>query len=163
MNYSDEALNLEAIETSAKDDEKKVTTVSLDVLDSCEVAQKTVYVVGRGKYELNCSHTRSGVIFHQQLAGGKRISIRPKLPVNDEGAFVAPKHGSHGVLIVELSENAQLKVEDGRYSFTIEPDFRVFIPKARYDAVVADIAAKGKKKSEDVTAKEIADALAPRR
>ena len=105
MNYSDEALNLEAIETSAKDDEKKVTTVSLDVLDSCEVAQKTVYVVGKGRYELNCSHTKSGVIFHQQLAGGKRISIRPKLPVNDDGAYVAPKHGSHGVLVVELSES----------------------------------------------------------
>lgn len=163
MNYSDEALNLEAIETSAKDDEKKVNTVSLDVLDSCEVAQKTVYVVGKGKYELNCSHTRSGVIFHQQLAGGKRISIRPKLPVNDEGAFIAPKHGSHGVLVVELSENAQLKVEDGRYSFTIEPDFRVFIPKARYDAVVADIAKNGKKKPEEVTAKEVADAVAPRK
>ena len=163
MNYSDEALNLEAIETSAKDDEKKITTVSLDVLDSCEVAQKTVYVVGKGKYELNCSHTKSGVIFHQQLAGGKRISIRPKLPVNDDGAYVAPKHGSHGVLIVELSENAQLKVEDGRYSFTIEPDFRSFIPKARYDAIVADLATKGKKKPEEVTAKEIADAVAPRK
>ena len=163
MNYSDEALNLEAIETSAKDDEKKVNTVSLDVLDSCEVAQKTVYAVGRGRYELNCSHTKSGVIFHQQLAGGKRISIRPKLPVNDDGVYVAPKHGSHGVLVVELSENAQLKVDDGKYTFTIEPDFRAFIPKARYDAVVADIATKGKKKPEEVTAKEIADAVAPRK
>lgn len=163
MNYSDEALNLEAIETSAKDDEKKVNTVSLDVLDSCEVAQKTVYVVGKGKYELNCSHTKSGVIFHQQLAGGKRISIRPKLPINDDGAHVAPKHGSHGVLIVELSENAQLKVEDGRYSFTIEPDFRAFIPKARYDAIVADLAKTAKKKPEEITAADVANAVAPRK
>lgn len=163
MNYSDEALNLEAIETSAKDDEKKITTVSLDVLDSCEVAQKTVYVVGKGKYELNCSHTKNGVIFHQQLAGGKRISIRPRLPMNDEGAFIAPKHGSHGVLVVELSENAQLKVEDGKYTFTIEPDFRLFVPKARYDAIVADLAKTAKKKPEEVTAKEIADAVAPRK
>lgn len=102
-------------------DTKVTTIVSMDALDSLQVAAKIVKALN---FPVTCAIKQGNAVFFAQLKGGKRFACTPVMPKDEAGHILAPANGAEGYLTVELSENARLTETDGKYEFSVRPVFK---------------------------------------
>lgn len=109
--------------------QETVTRLSLDALDGAQNAKTTPKALG---FECYCGiDSRTGIAsFYAQLAGGKSFSCTPVMPKDLMGNPMEQPNvynGSHGYLVLKISENAQLEENSrGQRTLTVRPEFLAF-------------------------------------
>lgn len=109
--------------------QEAVTRLSLEALDGAVNAKKTPKALG---FECYCGiDSRTGIAsFYAQLAGGKSFSCTPVMPKDLMGNPMEQPNvynGSHGYLVLVISENAQLEENSrGQRTLTVRPEFLAF-------------------------------------
>lgn len=125
--------------------QEPVTRLSLDALDGAQNAKTKPKALG---FECYCGiDSRTGIAsFYAQLAGGKSFSCTPVMPKDLMGNPTEQPNvynGSHGYLVLRISENAMLEENSrGQRTLTVRPEFLAFA-KTPEEAKAAEAEASG--------------------
>lgn len=104
---------------------KTMDIAALDGLELCGNIRKLL------KFKVRCSMRGGQPVFTAELKGGRVFRASPVLPKDENGNQITPasvENGAEGYLVLEISRNAMVAMDDKSVEITVRPGLIGFEP-----------------------------------